>query len=100
MIHLDDGARWHAIDCLKLGFKNGLFERRMADGLVVCATDQDSLVLPIEQDENRTEAPTEASLSRQTQAGIDLEATIIPKNMRGSGGSARSPSTSVQDSRS
>ena len=83
MIHPDDGARWHAIDCLGLGFKNGLFKRRAADGVVVCTTDQDDLVLPTEQGEKGTKTPTGASSPQQTEAAINPEATIILEKMRG-----------------
>lgn len=59
MLKVDVGKRWRASDCLMQGFKNRLFKRRVADGLVVAASDRDDPVLP------------------RAETGIDSRATII-----------------------
>ncbi|KAL9118861.1 MAG: hypothetical protein Q9187_004583 [Circinaria calcarea] len=81
MIEPKNEKRWHAIECLMLGFKNGLFKRRAADSLVVCARDQEELDLPTEQEDDGTRTPTRTLLPQQTQAGIDPDATTILENM-------------------
>lgn len=60
MMQDDVKNRWAADTCLRRGFENGLFKRRLADGLVVCATDQNDFVRAIKVDE-RTMMLTEAS---------------------------------------
>jgi len=81
MIELEVGKRWHAKKCLAQGFINGLFKRRKADGLVVCARDPDDLVLLTEEGEDGTKTPTMALLSvgallPQSQASIDPGAIV------------------------
>ncbi|KAL9121947.1 MAG: hypothetical protein Q9187_001494 [Circinaria calcarea] len=94
MIEPKSEKRWHAIECLMLGFKNGLFKRRAADGLVVCVRDQQGLDLPTEQEDDGTRTPTRTLSPQQTQAGLDPDATTILENM----GSALS--ASMEDSSS
>jgi len=86
MIEIEVGKRWHAKKCLAQGFDNGLFKRRKADGLVVCARDPDDLVLLTEGGEDGTMTPTVASpsvgaLLPQSQASIDPGATVILGNI-------------------
>lgn len=54
MIEIKIRKRWSASRCLMQGFKNGLFKRRMADGLVVCASDAHDLDLSAEEGDDGT----------------------------------------------
>ena len=74
MVKFEAKNRWPAKKCLIRGLKAGLFKRRMADGLIVCADFKE------EDPEVATKTPTPASPSLRVprqQSGIDPEATII-----------------------
>ena len=98
MIETKVTSRWTASQCLAQGFKSGVFKRRVADGLVACASDPDNLDLPTEEEEVGTRTPnvapspssafTPSSVS-MSSAGLDPEATIILGDMWGGGASAR-----------
>ena len=101
MIEIKVKKRWPAIRCLAQGFRGGLFKRRMADGLVVYASDPDDLDLPAEEGEDETKTPTAGSppgsgpsrsvasmLSANSNPGAT---TMILGNMWGTGGSTNSP---------
>ena len=60
MIEVKVEKRWPASRCLAQGFKGSLFKRRVADGLLVCASDPDDLDLPAEEGEDGTKTPTAA----------------------------------------
>jgi len=82
MIVVNARERWPTNRCLALGFENGLFKRRRADGLVVCTNDSYDPIVPAEEGNGETQAPTTASPSvraspSQSLASIDSEATII-----------------------
>ncbi|KAK2744243.1 hypothetical protein FQN57_004328 [Myotisia sp. PD_48] len=42
MLRIDATERWPASRCLEAGFRNGIFDRRESDGLVVCTDDLES----------------------------------------------------------
>ena len=46
MIETKVTSRWSATKCLTQGFRNRLFQRRVADGLIGCASDPDDFDLP------------------------------------------------------
>lgn len=69
MIKFDVAKRWRATECLAKGFKNGLFQRRAADGLV-CASDRDDLVPPGVEGDDGAGTLTAASSLQQIQAGL------------------------------
>ena len=58
MIEIKARERWAASRCLTQGFKSGVFKRRVADGLVTCASDPDDLDLPAEEDGTKTPTAT------------------------------------------
>jgi len=85
MIEVNAKERWPTNRCLALGFENGLFRRRRVDGLVVCTNDSYDPIVPAEEGNGGTQAPTTASPSvraspPQSLASIDSEATIILGN--------------------
>lgn len=86
MIEWEVSERWYANGCLAQGFTYGLFKRRVADGLVVCASGQDANLPRAERTGDGTKASTATSMS---SAGNDPEATFILGKMWG-GGSANS----------
>lgn len=95
MIEIKVRKRWHAKKCLAQGFENSLFKRRQVDGLVVCTSDPDDLVLPTKEGDDGTKTPTAASPSigaslLQSQVDNDTEATIILEKLWDDGGSANS----------
>lgn len=94
MIEVEASKRWHADRCLAQGFKNGLFKRRVVDGLIVCESDPHHLVLPTADGSDGTKTPTAASPS----ARIGPEATILSGSMWAGGRSADSPSASNDSS--
>jgi serine/threonine protein kinase len=49
MLQVKVRKRWPAQKCLAQGFEIGLSKRRVADGLVVCASDRDDLDLPTQE---------------------------------------------------
>ena len=65
MLKINIRKRWPAKKCLAQGFKVGLFKRRVADGLVVCASDLDDLDLPTEEGDDGASTPKPLS-SRET----------------------------------
>ncbi|KAI1112766.1 kinase-like domain-containing protein [Nemania sp. NC0429] len=75
----DTGKRWDADRCLRYGFKNGLFRRRMADGLVECATDEDDLVQAMRR-EDRTRMLTEAPPRRGSWASSISDTSSMSSN--------------------
>jgi len=80
MVETKVTSRWSATKCLAQGFKSGLFKRRLADGLIGCASDRDDFDLPTGEGEDLgTKTPTAApSLSpRLTESA----ATIIDGGM-------------------
>jgi len=63
-------SRWSATKCLAQGFKSRLFKRRVADGLLGCASDPDDFDLPTGEREDRgTKTPTAA---RSLSTGLKL----------------------------
>lgn len=61
MIETKVTSRWSATKCLAQGFKSGLFKRRVADGLIGCASDPDDFDLPTgERQDLGTKTPTAA----------------------------------------
>ncbi|KAK2591045.1 hypothetical protein QQS21_011277 [Conoideocrella luteorostrata] len=86
-----EASRWSASRCLKKGFENGLFRRRLTDGLVMCTNDDQTIDSPraaAKSGRVTTESQPSASsaspaspassVQRQKQGqGIDLDATII-----------------------
>ena len=61
MIETKVSARWSATKCLAQGFKSRLFKRRVADGLIGCASEPDDFDLPIGEGEDLgTKTPTAA----------------------------------------
>lgn len=89
MIEIKIRKRWSVSQCLMQSFKNGLFKRRMADDLVVCANDPDNLDLFAKEEDDKTKMSTAASVSgsesSQFMASMlsddDPEAIIILENM-------------------
>jgi len=74
MVEFKARKRWPAKKCLMRGLEAGLFKRRMADGLIVCANHKE------ENQEAGIKTPTPASSSLRAsrrQSGIDPDATII-----------------------
>lgn len=87
MIEVNARKRWPTNKCLALGFENGLFKRRRADGLVVCMYDSYDPIVPGEEGNEGTQTPTAALPSvraspPQSLTSIDPDATIILGNMR------------------
>ena len=75
MVTFEARNRWPAKQCLIRGLRAGLFKRRMADGLIVCAN-----YVEENPEATTTKTPTPASPSLgapQRQLGIDPEATIV-----------------------
>ncbi|KAL7919348.1 kinase-like domain-containing protein [Trichoderma austrokoningii] len=82
-----EASRWSASRCLKKGFENGLLERRLADGLVVCTNDDEGTDSPraaaksggttTESKPSSASAAPPASSVQSQEQGIDLDATII-----------------------
>ena len=74
MVKFEAQSRWPATTCLIGELKAGLFKRRMADGLIVCAD-------PEEENPKATiKTPISASPSLRAprqQSGIDPNATVI-----------------------
>lgn len=61
MIETKVTSRWSATKCLAQGFKGRLFKRRVADGLIGCASDPDDFDLPTgEREDHGTKTPTAA----------------------------------------
>ncbi|KAJ2896229.1 hypothetical protein MKZ38_005723 [Zalerion maritima] len=74
MVDFKARSRWPAKKCLMRGLEAGLFKRRMADGLIVCANYKE------EDPEAGIKTPTPASPSlraSQRQSGINSDATTI-----------------------
>jgi len=63
MIQINARDRWPANKCLALGFENGLFRRRRADGMVVCVSDSNDPVVQAEEITEETSTTTTASQS-------------------------------------
>ncbi|KAL9042525.1 MAG: hypothetical protein Q9214_003752 [Letrouitia sp. 1 TL-2023] len=74
MIETDVRKRWSANRCLGQGFKSGLFKRRVADGLVACASDEDDLDLPAEEGGDGTKTPI-AALSPTSEPSAFVSST-------------------------
>ncbi|OAA57009.1 Protein kinase-like domain protein [Niveomyces insectorum RCEF 264] len=69
MLKREDRKRWHAMDCLALGFENGLFERREHDKLVAYKGGFQGVVLPaLDQGDDESKTPTGASAPRPPHA--------------------------------
>ena len=85
MIEVEIRKRWYVNRCLVQVLKNGLFKRRAADGLIVCATVKDELDLPTEEGDDGLKKPTTASphpieplpQSASSLVAINPEATVI-----------------------
>jgi len=99
MIEIKVTTRWSASQCLAQGFKSGVFKRRVADGLVACASDPDDFDFPTGEEEDGTKTPTAApslgsalalSSVSTSSAGGESEATIINGSMWGGEGSSNS----------
>lgn len=97
MIKVKVEKRWPALWCLTQGFRNALFKRRTADGLVACMRDSDNIELPAEEDETKTPAVESSLCSDSSQviapispADLDPETTIILGNLWNEGGSGES----------
>ena len=75
MIEAKVTSRWSANKCLAQGFKSCLFKRRMADGLIGCASDPDDFDLPAgEREDLGTRTPPAApSLS----PGLGLKKSAV-----------------------
>lgn len=74
MVEFEMRKRWPAKKCLVRGLEAGLFKRRMADGLIICANYEE------ECPEFSTKTPTPASPSPRAprrQLGNDPNATVI-----------------------
>lgn len=71
MIETKVTSRWSAAECLAQGFRSHLFKRRLADGLIGCASDLDA---PIEVREN---LGTKPRLRRHRQAPSWMSATAM-----------------------
>ncbi|KAF7505999.1 hypothetical protein GJ744_012346 [Endocarpon pusillum] len=74
MVEFEARNRWPAKECLIRGLKAGLFKRRIADGLIVCANyeegNPEALI--------KTTTPTSRSLEApRRQSATDSDATII-----------------------
>lgn len=95
MMEVEVMKRWRAKQCLAQGFKNGLFKRRVADGLVVCSRDPDELALPADGDDDGTKTP----IAVPSPANIDPKATDVLGNMWG-GESVNSPLAIIDGSSS
>lgn len=81
MVYVDVSERWSALECLRHGFNNYLFKRRVADGLVVCINEPDNLQFFGEEGSGATKSPSTRSASPQS-SGFDV--TIIVGNRRDS----------------
>ena len=99
MVEIKVKRRWVASRCLAQGFKSGVFKRRVADGLVACASDPDDIDLPADEEDNGATTPTAASppgselslsAASMSSPGGDPEATIVLGNTWDGGGSANS----------
>ena len=68
MIEIKVTSRWSATKCLAQGFESRLFKRRVADGLIGCASDPDDFDLPTgEREDLGIKTPTAApSLIQQS----------------------------------
>lgn len=84
VLKVKPSERWSASTSLKHGFKNGLFRRRVADGLVMCRGDRQDLDLLIDDGEDGTKTPTLSQPRQQTRedvdSGMDPDATIVLKS--------------------
>lgn len=75
MINVLPEKRWGADRCLTRGFQNGLFQRRAADGLVVCTNNAAGASVPTQEEDEGAKTLTTALLP--TQAHINPKATIV-----------------------
>lgn len=78
-IDVEARRRWQASKCLSRGFRNGLFKRRLADGLVVCSLESDELTEPFEGANEGAKTPRATT----PLAARDPEAAIVSKSVRG-----------------
>lgn len=82
MLQPDDRKRWHAMDCLELGLRNGLFKRRVFDGLIACAADPEGTALSsIERGDYEPKKQTTVSPPRPTQADSGSKASTALENL-------------------
>jgi len=73
MIEFKVKDRWPASQCLAQGFEGSLFKRRVADGLIVYASDPDHFDLPTEEGDDGKKTPTAAS-----PPGTELSRSTVP----------------------
>lgn len=77
MIETKSTLRWSATECLAQGFKGGLFKRRVADGLVGCASDPDDFDLATGEGESPGAKTPTAPPSLSPSLGRTEPATTI-----------------------
>lgn len=78
MIETNVTSRWSAIKCLAQCFKGRLFERRMADNLIGCASDPDDFDLATgEWEDHGTKTPTAAPSLSLSLKLTELAVTIV-----------------------
>jgi len=63
MIQVNARERWPTNKCLALGFENGLFKRRRADGMIVCVSDLNDPVVEVKEPGEDASTSTAASQS-------------------------------------
>ena len=73
MIRVKSWQRWNARQCLKRGFKVGLFKRRAVDGLIISSRDADEIVPQTHERDDGDKTPTAVS----PPAPIDSQATFV-----------------------
>jgi len=84
MVETKVTSRWSATKCLAHGFKSGLFKRRVADGLIGCASDPDDFDLPTGEREDPGTKTSTAAPSLSPGLGLtESAATIIDGGMWG-----------------
>jgi len=82
MIETKVTSRWSATKCLAQGFKSRLFKRRVADGLIGCASDPDDFDLPTwEREDLGTKTPTAAPSLSPGSGLTESAVTIIDGGM-------------------
>ncbi|KAK0335642.1 hypothetical protein LTR94_011897 [Friedmanniomyces endolithicus] len=77
MVETKVTLRWSATKCLVQGFKSGLFKRRVADGLVGCASDPDDLDPPTGEREGLGPKTPTAPPSLSPDLGLTKSAVTI-----------------------
>ena len=77
MLVVDPARRWGAGRCLEVGLRDGLWELRPQDGLMVCAS--------AAAERGGEETPRASSPWRETQSSSDPDATILLDRFRRSG---------------